>query len=261
MFTLLLGMTGLAIYGFYEHRRLASGREDPLACHEIETSDQISAFFALTELPDGCAGLLVAGVLGSTMSVFSGGINAACASLELDLLTNALGWRLGEQQAVRRSKVLSLVLSVLVVALALGTSHISGLVRLGIIATALCAPATCAFLLGICSTRTNMPGVLAGLVSSALITGYLSVTNIACDSGATHSTACDGVLAGARISVFWNSALSTIGGCAIGYLVGREYHFRDVRSNSQPKHSSVVCFKFSRYRFAPRPRRQKRSQD
>ena len=38
----------------------------------------------------GIAGLLVAAVLGSTMSVYSGGLNAAATSFHIDILSNAL---------------------------------------------------------------------------------------------------------------------------------------------------------------------------
>jgi hypothetical protein len=38
----------------------------------------------------GIAGLLVAAVLGSTLSVYSGGLNAAATSFHIDILSNAL---------------------------------------------------------------------------------------------------------------------------------------------------------------------------
>ena len=43
-------------------------------------------------LPAGLPGLLIAGVLGSTMSVFSGGLNACATSIYIDIVDNALGW-------------------------------------------------------------------------------------------------------------------------------------------------------------------------
>ncbi len=71
VFTGFLGLLGLQLFVFYKQHG---------ALPDV-SSDKLSAYFALTELPAGVAGALVAAVLGSTMSVFSGGINAAATSV------------------------------------------------------------------------------------------------------------------------------------------------------------------------------------
>ena len=66
-----MGLNGLAILGFYKQ-----AKRDPVKDGLIEQADQILPYFAIKELPHGIAGLLVAAVLGSTMSVYSGGKGA-----------------------------------------------------------------------------------------------------------------------------------------------------------------------------------------
>ncbi len=65
----LANVLGWALFAFYRQH----GGPDPIDSNIISTSDQITPYFALTELPRGVAGLLFAVVLGSTMSVFSAG--------------------------------------------------------------------------------------------------------------------------------------------------------------------------------------------
>ena len=109
---LLMCINALAILSFYEQEKIR-----PVQDKLIEQADQILPYFAITQvntcgiaahgyrcrpsrfliesccmqLPRGIAGLLVAAVLGSTMSVYSGGLNAAATCCHVDILTNALG--------------------------------------------------------------------------------------------------------------------------------------------------------------------------
>lgn len=83
LFTILMGFNSLCILGFYKQQH-----ENPLKEGKIEQADQILPYFAIMELPHGIAGLLVAAVLGSTMSVYSGGLNAAATAFHIDILSN-----------------------------------------------------------------------------------------------------------------------------------------------------------------------------
>eukprot|EP00050_Salpingoeca_kvevrii_P005202 m.273914 g.273914 ORF g.273914 m.273914 type:complete len:544 (-) comp11090_c1_seq46:449-2080(-) len=93
VFSSMLNYLGWSLYAYYHERTARTGAPDPLAAGDIASSDQLSAYFALTELPKGMAGLLIAAVLGSTMSVFSGGVNAAATSCYVDLMEGRLGLR------------------------------------------------------------------------------------------------------------------------------------------------------------------------
>ena len=71
----------MAFWAYYLQRG-----QDPLLDGSISSSDQVLPYFVLTALPHGVAGLIVAAILGSTMSVFSGGVNAATTSVAIDLI-------------------------------------------------------------------------------------------------------------------------------------------------------------------------------
>ena len=66
----LLALLGVLFWAYYH----SSGRDAPDDDH---AGDRILLTFAADALPPGVLGLLVAAVLGSTMAVFSGGVNAA----------------------------------------------------------------------------------------------------------------------------------------------------------------------------------------
>ena len=106
LFTILMGFNSLCILGFYKQQRL-----DPLKAGKIEEADQILPYFAITELPHGIAGLLVAAVLGSTMSVYSGGVNAAATAFHIDILSNACGKTCTKESELRRLRLLTLCAS------------------------------------------------------------------------------------------------------------------------------------------------------
>ena len=116
-----MGFNGVAILGYYKQIKV-----DPVKDGLIEQADQILPYFAIKELPHGIAGLLVAAVLGSTMSVYSGGLNAAATSFHIDILSNALGYRCSKDQELRRLRLLTLCFAIITVALSFVCSLFSG---------------------------------------------------------------------------------------------------------------------------------------
>ena len=74
-----MGFIALAIFAFYAKNGIDPVANQTLLDHD---ADKIFPFFVLNELPAGLPGLLVAGVLGSTMSVFSGGLNASASDID-----------------------------------------------------------------------------------------------------------------------------------------------------------------------------------
>lgn len=104
--SVLLGMEGVVILAYY----LTHGDErTPLQDHNITSTDQVLPFFALTVLPAGIAGLLLAAVVGSTMSVFSGGINAAATAMHIDILSYLCGKGTGERGSLGERKRLTIL--------------------------------------------------------------------------------------------------------------------------------------------------------
>ena len=65
----------------------------------------------MLSMPHGLPGLLIAAVLGSTMSVFSGGLNAAATSIYVDIIDHALGRGVPQDQVVQVTRVLTVLLA------------------------------------------------------------------------------------------------------------------------------------------------------
>ena len=102
----LLAFEGVCILGYW----LTHGNSlTPLENHNVTTSDHNLPFFALTVLPGGVAGLLLAAVVGSTMSVYSGGINAAATAFQVDIMTYLCHMSTGERGSVAEQRRLSIL--------------------------------------------------------------------------------------------------------------------------------------------------------
>lgn len=175
--------------------------QDPVAAGLIE-ADQLSPYFALTHLPPGMAGVLVAAVVGSTMSVFSGGINAAATCVYVDIITNAMGKTVAPNRVVRTTRWASFGLALVVIGMAFAASAVQGLVKMGVIATSLCSPLLGVFVLGMFFRRVNSLAANVGFGCGLLVVLYLSIANIACGIAPTLAV-CDGFLAASHLSVFW----------------------------------------------------------
>eukprot|EP00050_Salpingoeca_kvevrii_P005200 m.273534 g.273534 ORF g.273534 m.273534 type:complete len:561 (-) comp11090_c1_seq20:409-2091(-) len=220
VFSSMLNYLGWSLYAYYHERTARTGAPDPLAAGDIASSDQLSAYFALTELPKGMAGLLIAAVLGSTMSVFSGGVNAAATSCYVDLMEGRLGLRHSAAQTVRVSREVSFLLALVIIALAFAASSIHGLVKMGVIATCLCSPLLGVFLLGMLSRRCNSQGAVVGLgmgLAAVLLMAASNIGSSLMDKGAAVCRM-GHALGASRVSVFWFGAVGALTTVLTGYV-------------------------------------------
>ena len=69
-------------YAFFHSK----GRSDPVEDKDISSSDMIVPFFTSHELHTGSAGLLVAAIVGCSLSVVGAGLNAASTCLVIDIM-------------------------------------------------------------------------------------------------------------------------------------------------------------------------------
>eukprot|EP00940_MAST-03C_sp_MAST-3C-sp2_P002716 g2716.t1 len=106
----LLGITGVAMYAYYQ----TAQRTDPLANGDISSCDMIIPFFASHDLAEGSAGIVVAGIVGCTMSVCGAGLNSASTCLVLDLAPTPPGG-----DVVRRTRLATFLFGALSVSAAL----------------------------------------------------------------------------------------------------------------------------------------------
>ncbi len=115
----LLGGLGLALLGFF--------RAHPAPGLSIaKDADKLFPYYIVHHLPSGVTGLVIAGLLAAAMSSLSGGINSSCSVIAADFLDRS-GHNPGcEAARLRREKMISVGVGVVMVALSLLMNRVSG---------------------------------------------------------------------------------------------------------------------------------------
>ncbi len=177
--SLLLGLTGIAILGFYRvHQPELADAEN------LKTAgDQLFPRFIMTHMPPGLAGLVLAAILSAALSSLSSGVNSACAVLERDFLSRWLPGRTSDAATVARLKWLTWLVSIVVVALSMANLLFVGnlVERCFKLINLLTAPLFVLFFLALFVRRANEFGAWAGLLASiatAVAIAYAKELNI-----------------------------------------------------------------------------------
>ena len=134
----------------------------------------------LTQLPNGVAGLLVAAVLGSTMSVFSGGLNAAATSFYVDIWSQNRA-RAETTNVASFTRGLTIALSAVAIAIAFLAAEIGGLVKMSnIVLGAVAGPLLGLFLLGMTTERANEQSAMCGMAVAMVVGLYFGASQTLC---------------------------------------------------------------------------------
>jgi SSS family transporter len=168
----LLMFIGIALTAYYaSHPELAS---------TLSRADRIMPQFAMTVLPAGAKGLLVAGILAATMSTISAGLNSLSAVLMRDFLVR---FRLSgdERRQMKHARWVTLGFGLLITFSAFFVGHLgSVLAIIGKLQSFFMGPICALFTLGVISKRTNSVGViiggLTGLIATMLVGNFTSVS-------------------------------------------------------------------------------------
>jgi len=129
----LMAMLGLALAAYFRvhPELLAEGQT------VANAADKLFPRFIVVGLPPGISGLVVAGLLAAAMSSVSSGVNSSCSVITADFIDRFGGNRSsgnrssgnrssGDTRQVRRAKIVSLWVGVVVVALSLAVGTIEG---------------------------------------------------------------------------------------------------------------------------------------
>jgi SSS family solute:Na+ symporter len=162
--SLLLGLTGIAILGFYRVHppELPPGQ----TLHGI--GDQLFPRFIMTQMPSGLAGLVLAAILSAALSSLSSGVNSACAVLERDFLSHWLSKESTDSATVARLKWLTWLVTLVAMGLSMfNLLFVGNLVeRCFKLINLLTAPLFVLFFLALFVPRANEFGAWVGLVAS-----------------------------------------------------------------------------------------------
>jgi SSS family solute:Na+ symporter len=120
---LFLAVIGLALFAFFTRNPglLPTG-------NTVQNSaDTLFPRFIVAVLPPGITGLVIAGLLAAAMSSLSSGVNSAGAVIAIDFIDRFRRRApLTEQQNLRRTRLISWVIGLVVVALSIGVSQVGG---------------------------------------------------------------------------------------------------------------------------------------
>ena len=162
----LLGLTGVAVLGFYQTHpsRLPAGMT-------LRTmGDNLFPTFIMSELPPGVSGLVLTAIISAALSSLSSGVNSACAVLERDFISRRVETARSDAQAdLFRLKRLTWVVAVAAVALGIMNVYIEGnlIERCFKLVNLLSAPLFVLFFLALFVRWSNAVGGWLGLLSSA----------------------------------------------------------------------------------------------
>lgn len=160
----LLGLTGIAVLGFYRAHppELAEGQ----ALSSI--GDQLFPRFIMTQMPAGLSGLVLAAILSAALSSLSSGVNSACCVLEKDFLSGHLEDSSSDAETVSRLRWLTWLVSAIAIALSmLNLLFVGNLVeRCFKLINLLTAPLFVLFFLALFVPWANAFGAWLGLLTS-----------------------------------------------------------------------------------------------
>lgn len=170
-FFLILGLCLYAFYGGVSYQQLG-----------LSSSDEIFPKFIVENLPQGIAGLVVAGVLASAMGTLSSSISSLASSSYLDLFKlSSSGRVLNQSLELRWSKIFTLIWGVILIGGAmLFTDTKNPVVELGLkIASFTYGGLLGTFFLGLffraTTQRDAYAGFIAGLLAMTLVLNYTTV--------------------------------------------------------------------------------------
>eukprot|EP00944_MAST-04C_sp_MAST-4C-sp1_P000885 g885.t1 len=170
----------LVMIGLYMHSYYRSRGQNPLQGQT--TSNNIMPYFLMEDSPPGFLGIVVAAVLGCTLSVLSGGLNSVAACFYVDIIQNVFLVVATPEKIVSTSRTITLIFGIIITMLAVLSTYVKiDIVNFSNIASGLFSgPVSVVFLLGMLSTRVNTRGIIAGFAFSIILIIYSLAGEITC---------------------------------------------------------------------------------
>ncbi len=161
----LFYFTGLVIYCFYQGIGF-----DPMSSGNLLNVDQILPFFVVNEMPQGFAGLIIAGIAAASMSSISSGVNSMTTVSLVDLVGPYSKKELDEAKKLRYARIMTVLYGAVITIIAFYAGRFGSLLEAPVrIFGLLGGPLLGLFLLGMLSPRANSQGAIIGWVSGTLI--------------------------------------------------------------------------------------------
>lgn len=163
-------LNGVVMFAYFENC-------DPVSEGRVMRKDQLFPLMIVDLLGDlpGLPGLLLACLFSGALSSISSGLNAVSAVVIEDFVKPFLRKPLNERNQIILSKIFVLAIGVITFGIAGGLSQMSGLIHqiINTLASLFGGALVGAFLAGILFPWTNVYGVVAGMIGSLAMTGWL----------------------------------------------------------------------------------------
>ncbi len=166
----LLAVLGLALFAYFS----ANPSLLPDGQQVNSRPDTLFPRFIVMGLPAGMSGLVVAGLLAAAMSSLSSGVNSACSVVSVDYIDRFGRAAANERKSLRRTKIISVVVGIVVVLLSTAVSQVGGnLLEVAFkVVNLLTAPLFVLFFMALfVPWATSFGAITAGIASAAMAIG------------------------------------------------------------------------------------------
>jgi len=165
---IVLCVTGLALWGYFRvHPELLGTGGTALG-----DADKLFPRFIEVGMPAGVSGLVIAGLLAAAMSSLSSGVNSSCSIITVDFVDRFGLYRVfNDRQHVQLARVVSVVIGVIVVALAsvVGAVHGNLLEVTFKVVNLLTAPLFGLFFMAMFARWATGPGTIVGAAAGVAV--------------------------------------------------------------------------------------------
>ena len=166
--SLLLYFAGIALFAFY--------RNYPKKIAALPNIGAIVPFFAISELPPGIAGMVIAAILSASMAVMSAGINALTTATTVDFYQRLIHRGAASESIVKVGRWGTVVWGIIVTFAALFAGRLGALaLAYNKVSSVISGPLLGMFLLATLSRRATPAGTLAGVAIGAIAVSLLSL--------------------------------------------------------------------------------------
>jgi sodium-coupled monocarboxylate transporter 8/12 len=165
---MLLNLIGITLFAFYSsHQAGLAG---------LSKNDAIVPFFAVTQLPTGVSGLVIAAICAASMGVMSAGINALSTATTVDFYQRVIRPTEAPEHYAFVGRILTAGWGICCAALALFAGRLGDLaLAFYRVSSFVCGPLLGIFLLGSATKRTTSRGALIGGVAGASVVLLLTL--------------------------------------------------------------------------------------
>ena len=167
---LLLFATGIFLVAYYSHFLHAPGHAWVAG---LDDPNRVMSHFISNGLPGALGAVVIAGLFAGTMSSLSAGLNSLSTATYVDFLTRFGKKDTTEKQGVRRAKIVTCLLGILIMIGAITLGGHETILAIGAkIMSPFAGPLLGIFLVGLLSKRANSFGVVAGAILAVAATFY-----------------------------------------------------------------------------------------